>query len=185
MAEEREIELRTSSIKLTTQLAKIFPNVEHGFEDLEKQGMYNKRKRHNRDIAKQNWKTIIQFMSYKSRVKLVNPKNTSSTCPRCGGKMLKLRKGQVVRCMKCRLTLNRQLCGAINIYLKMRGFPPSPSTFYRVVIRKMIPLWRMRMKGGRGVTPIGDKGYDMLPMNPRGELSPMSPKAYTGSPMPM
>ncbi|OYT26517.1 MAG: transposase, partial [Thermofilum sp. ex4484_82] len=61
--------------KLTTQLAKVFPNAEHGFEDLEKQGMHNKRKRHNRDIAKQNWKMIIQYMSYKSRVKLVNPKD--------------------------------------------------------------------------------------------------------------
>ena len=40
--------------------------------------MYNKRKKHNRDIAKQNWKTIIQYMSYKAKVKLVNPKNTSS-----------------------------------------------------------------------------------------------------------
>ena len=95
--------------KLTTQLAKVFPNAEHGFEDLEKQGMHNKRKRHNRDIAKQNWKMIIQYMSYKSRVKLVNPKDTSSTCPMCGDKVMKLRKGQV-KCPKCCLTLDRQLC---------------------------------------------------------------------------
>ena len=171
--------------KLTTQLAKIFPNVEHGFEDLEKQGMFDKRKRHNRDVAKQNWKTIIQYMSYKSRVKLVNPKNTSSTCPMCGERLLKLRKGQVVKCKKCGLTLDRQLCGAINIYLRMCGFPPSPSIFYRVVIKRMIPLWKMRMKRGRGVTTKGGKDNDMLPMNLRGRLSPMSPKAYIGLPIPM
>ncbi|MHA1607477.1 MAG: zinc ribbon domain-containing protein [Candidatus Freyarchaeota archaeon] len=171
--------------KLTTELTKIFPNVEHGFEDLEKQGMFDKRKRHNRDVAKQNWKTIIQYMSYKSRVKLVNPKNTSSTCPMCGERLLKLRKGQVVKCKKCGLTLDRQLCGAINIYLRMCGFPPSPSIFYRVVIKRMIPLWKMRMKRGRGVTTKGGKDNDMLPMNLRGRLSPMSPKAYIGLPIPM
>ena len=173
--------------KLTTKLARKFPNTEHGFENLEKQGMYNKRKKHNRDISKQNWKQIIQYMSYKSKVKLVNPKNTSSTCPLCGGRLLKLRKGQVVKCKKCGLTLDRQLCGAINIYLKMRGFPPSPSIFYRAVIKKMIPLWKMQIfyRGGSGVTPIGDKGDDMPPMNPRGGLSPMKPKGLIDQRLPM
>lgn len=101
--------------KLTTQLAKVFPNVEHGFEDLEKQGMYNKR---------------------------------------------------------------------INIYLRMCGFPLSPSTFYRVVIKRMIPLWKVRMKRGRGVTTKGGKGNDKPLMNPRGGLSPMNPKAYIDLPIP-
>ena len=169
--------------KLTTQLSKMFPNVMHGFEDLNKLGMYSRSKKHNRNVAKQNWKQIIQYMNYKSKVKLVNPKNTSSTCPRCGDKMIKLRKGQVVKCKRCGLTLDRQLCGAINIYFRMCGFPPSPSIFYRVVIKKMISLWNVRMKEGRGVTTKGDKGDDMLPMNPRGELSPMNPKAYIGLPM--
>ena len=171
--------------KLTTQLNKIFPDAVHGFEDLEKQRMYTKRKRHNRDVAKQNWKQIIQYMNYKSRVKLVDPYNTSSTCPMCGEKLMKLRKGHVVKCRECGLTLDRQLCGAINIYLKMRGFPQSPSIFYRVVIKKMIPRWKMQMKTLDGVTPIGDEGNDMPPMNPRGGLSLMNPKAYIGLPTPM
>jgi len=162
--------------KLTTQLARTFPNTEHGFEDLKKRGMYNKRKKHNRDITKQNWKTIIQYMNYKSKIKLVNPKNTSSTCPICGDKVVKLRKGRVVKCKKCGLTLDRQLCGAINIYLKMCGFHPSPTIFYRVVTKKMIPQWKIWMKRGSGVTTKGDKGDDILPMNPRGEQSLMHPK---------
>jgi len=152
--------------KLTTQLARTFPNTEHGFEDLDKQGMYKRSKKHNRDIAKQNWKQIIQYMSYKSKVKLIDPRYTSTTCPRCGGKMMKLRKGQV-KCM-CGLTLDRQLNASINLYLRMRGFPPSPSVFYRVVIRKMIPRWKMQMKRGSGVTPIGDEANDIPPMNPEG-----------------
>jgi len=170
--------------KLTTQLAKVLPNTKHGFEDLEKQGMYNKLKKHNREVAKQNWKQIVQYMSYKSRVKLVNPKNTSSICPMCGDRMLKLRKGQVVKCPKCCLTLDRQLCGAINIYLRMCGFSPSPSIFYRAVIKKMIPLWKMQMKRGSGVATKGGKGDDMSPMNSRGGLSLMNPKAYIGLPIP-
>lgn len=62
-------------------------------------------------------------MSYKPKVRLVDPRGTSSTCPMCGGHVVKLRKGQVVKCSRCGLTLNKQLCGAINLYLKMRGFP--------------------------------------------------------------
>ena len=171
--------------KLTTELARMFPDAEHGFEDLDKQNMYGKSRKHNRDIAKQNWKTIIQYMSYKAEVKLVDPRGTSSACPMCGGRMLKLRKGQVVRCKNCGLTLDRQLCGAINIYLRMCGFPPSPSIFYRVVTKKMIPRWKMHMRGGRGVAAKGDKGDDTPPMNPRRGLSLMHPKAYIGASTPM
>jgi len=125
--------------KLTTELVRAFPNTVHGFEDLNKAGMFNKSREHNREISKQNWKHIVQYMSYKSEVKLVNPKNTSSICPLCGGEIVKLRRGRVVRCSRCGLELDRQLCGAINTYLKMCGFPQSPSVFYHAVIRKMIP----------------------------------------------
>ncbi|MCE4607699.1 MAG: zinc ribbon domain-containing protein [Caldisphaeraceae archaeon] len=116
--------------KLTTELAKAFPSAMHGFEDLNKAGMYSKSKRYNRNISKQNWKGIIWLMRYKANVRLVDPRYTSSTCPMCGGKLIKLRKGRVLKCKKCGLELNRQLYGAINVYLKMCGFPPSPSTFY-------------------------------------------------------
>ena len=154
--------------KLTATLTNEFRDYRHGFENLEKQGMYSKRRRHNREISKQNWKTIIQHMNYKGKVKLIDPKYTSSTCPLCGGRMVKLRKGQVVKCRRCGLVLDRQLCGSINVYLRMRGFPSSPSTFYRVVIRKMIPQWKVQMRRGSGVTLKGGEIYDMLPMNSEG-----------------
>jgi len=166
--------------KLTNALTRLFPNTVHGFEDLNKAGMFNDSREHNRDIAKQNWKQTVQFMSYKTEVKLVDPRNTSSTCPRCGGKMIKLQEGQVVKCSRCGLELDRQLCGAMNIYLKMCGFPQSPSTFYRAVIKKMIPRWKVQMKALGGVATKGGKGDDMLPMNSRRWLSLMSPKAYIG-----
>jgi len=117
--------------------------------------MFNESREHNRDISKQNWKQIVQYMSYKSRVKLVDPKNSSSICPLCGGKMVKLRKGQVVKCENCGLELDRQLCGAINIYLRMCGFPPSPSTFYRKLIKQVMHRWKVHMGRGSGVTTNG------------------------------
>jgi len=156
--------------KLTTKLVEEFKDYEHGFENLEKQDMYNRYRRHNREVSKQNWKQIIQFMKYKAfRVQTnIDPKGTSSTCPLCGERLLKLRKGQVVKCRRCSLVLDRQLRGAINIYLRMRGFPSSPSIFYRVVIKKMISLWKMQMRRGRGVTLKGGETDDILPMNPEG-----------------
>jgi len=154
--------------------------VAHGFEDLNKAGMFSDSREHNRDIAKQNWKQIVQLMNYKSEVKLVDPRNTSSTCPRCGGKMIKLQGGRVVRCSKCGLELDRQLCGAINIYLKMCGFSQNPSVFYRVVIRKMISRWKVQMRALGGVATKGGEGDDMPPMNSRRWLSLMNPKAFIG-----
>jgi len=171
--------------KLTTTLTRVFPNAVLGFEDLDKAGMFNESREHNREISKQNWKQIVQFMSYKSAVKLVNPKNTSSTCPRCGGEMIKLQGGKVVKCPRCGLELDRQLCGAINIYLRMCGFPQSPSVFYRVVIKKMIPRWKTQMRTLGGVATNGGEGDDKPPMNPREWLSLVNPKAYIGLQVPM
>jgi len=175
--------------QLAAKLARMFPNVVHGFEDLNKTGMFNESKEHNREISKQNWKQIVQAMSYKTDVKLVDPKYTSTTCPRCGGRMTKLRKGQVVECTKCGLELDRQLCGAINIYLKMCGFPQSPSNFFRLVLRPLVRSMKRRrvalMKTLGGVATNGGKGCDMPPMNPRRWPSLVNPKAYIGLPKPM
>ena len=145
--------------KLTAKLANEFKDYEHGFEDLDKQGMYNDgRRKHNRVISKQNWKQIIQLMSYKANVKLLDPRNSTKTCPRCGGRMMH-RKGQVLVCKNCKLTINRQLNASINLYLRMWGFPPSMKVWEEVIL----PILRRS-----GVTPKGDETDDLLPMNPEG-----------------
>jgi len=167
--------------KLTTLLTRAFPNTVHGFEDLDKTGMFGGSRERNREISKQNWKQIIRVMGYKGDVRLVNPRGTSKTCPLCGGEMEKLRRGRVVRCTNCGLELDRQLCGAMNIYLRMCGFPPSPSTFYRKLIKPMMRRWKVHMKRRSGVTTKGGKGGDRPPMNPRRWLSLMNPKAYIGT----
>ena len=145
--------------KLTTKLAREFRDYEHGFEDLEKRGMFNRRKVHNRAISRQNWKQIIGLMSYKASVKLLNPRNSTRTCPRCGGRMMR-RRGQVLECMKCGLVINRQLNASINLFLRMWGFHPS----MRVWLELIEPILRRS-----GVTPKGCKACDMLPMNPEGD----------------
>jgi len=99
--------------------------------------------------------------------------------------MVKLRKGRVVKCLECGLELDRQLCGAINIYLRMCGFPQSPSTFYRAVIKKMIPRWKVQMRTLGGVATNGGEGDDKPPMNSRRWLNLMNPKAYIGLQVPM
>ena len=144
--------------KLTTKLANEFKDYEHGFEDLDKQGMYSKRRTHNRVISKQNWKQIIQLMSYKANVRLLNPRNSTKTCPRCGGRM-KHRKGQVLSCSSCKLVINRQLNASINLYLRMWGFPPSMRVWECVIL----PTLRRS-----GVTPKGGETDDLPPMNPEG-----------------
>ena len=144
--------------KLTTMLANELKDYEHGYENLEKQGMFTKRKTHNRVISKQNWKQIVQLMSYKVNVRLLNPYNSTKTCPRCGGKM-KHRRGQVLECERCGLKINRQLNASINLYLRMWVFPPS----MKVWLELIEPIMR---RGG--VTLKGDETDDLLPMNPEG-----------------
>jgi len=70
--------------KLTTFMANEFKGYTHGFEDLRKNRMLNGSREHNRCISKSNWKTIITFMSYKSKVELLNPENSTRRCSRCG-----------------------------------------------------------------------------------------------------
>jgi hypothetical protein len=44
--------------KLTTELAGSFPNAEHRFERLEKRGMFNGSRAHNRRLVKADWSTL-------------------------------------------------------------------------------------------------------------------------------
>jgi len=144
--------------KLTTELANEFGDYEHGFENLEKRGMFGRCKTKNRVISRQNWKQIVALMSYKASVRLLNPYNSTKTCPRCGGRM-KHRKGQVLECGRCGLTINRQLNASINLYLRMWGFPASMKVWEEFIL----PILR-----SGGVALKGGETDDLLPMNPKG-----------------
>jgi putative transposase len=149
--------------KLTTSIARELDGFVHGFEDLRKERMFNGSKKHNRDISKSGWKTIIAFMGYKSRVVLLNPKNSTRRCSRCG--MMNAPKGALYLCGVCGLRTNRQLNAAINLYLQMEGLSPSPKLFNEL------------MKGRSGFTLTGeeaDEGSDEPVRSPR----LLNPKSY-------
>jgi putative transposase len=149
--------------KLTTFMSRKFKGYIHGFEDLRKERMLNGSKMHNRNISKINWKTIITLMSYKSKVMLLNPKNSTRRCSRCG--MVNAPKGASYICKKCGLRIDRQLNAAINLYLQMEGLPPTPRLFDELV------------KGWSGFTLTGeeaDEGSNELKRSPK----LLNPKSY-------
>ncbi|MGC8936906.1 MAG: zinc ribbon domain-containing protein, partial [Candidatus Methanomethylicaceae archaeon] len=108
--------------KLTTHLAETFKGWIHGFERLEKKKkrMLKKSRRHNRGVAKSDWRRIYKFKSYKSKTTILNLYNSSKKCPKCG--MVSALKGALYEC-SCGLRIGRQLNAAINLYLKMEGVP--------------------------------------------------------------
>jgi putative transposase len=119
--------------KLTTELARRFPDVEHRFERLEKEKMFNGSCVHNRRLAKADWSMVRSMLAYKARVgEPLDPRNSTRMCSRCGG-MNKALKGAVFECGLCGLRVDRQLNAAVNLYLKMEGLPHNPSWFDRVV----------------------------------------------------
>jgi putative transposase len=82
--------------KLTAFIAGKFKGYIHGFEHLGKNRMLNGSKEYNRNISKSDWRTIITFMSCKSKVVLLNPKNSTRRCSRCG--MVNAPKGAIYEC---------------------------------------------------------------------------------------
>jgi putative transposase len=148
--------------KLTTFITRKFKSYVHGFEYLRKNKMLNNSKKHNRNISKIDWKKIVTFISYKSNVTLLNPKNSTKRCSKCG--MINAPKGALYIC-KCGLRINRQLNAAINLYLQMEGLSPSPKLFNKL------------MKRWSGFTLTGEEaneGFDELERSPR----LMNPKNY-------
>lgn len=148
--------------KLTTQLYKTFAEYVHGFEELKKGRMMGKSKEHNRNIAKSDWRMIYTYMSYKAKTLILNPKNSTRRCSRCG--MTNAPKGALYEC-HCGLRIDRQLNAALNLYLQMEGLSPSPRFFQELMRR-----WR-------GFTLTGDEadeGFDELERSPR----LMNPQSY-------
>ena len=122
--------------KLAVQLVNPFPNTLHGFEKLNKEDIVRKRnsrsKRLRKRIARVSWRNIVREIKQRAIIKEVNPKDTSKTCSRCGFKIKDLR-GQVFRCPKCSLVINRRKNACINIYLKVKGLPHSHELWKRNV----------------------------------------------------
>ena len=134
--------------KLTTRISREFKSYVHGFEDLRKESMFNYSKEHNRRIAKSDWRTIHAYMSYKARTIVLNPRNSTKRCSRCG--MVNAPKGALYECKSCGLRINRQLNGAINLYLQMEGLSPS------------LKLFEELMRAWSGFTLTGEEADEEL-----------------------
>ena len=103
--------------QISNQLVK-----KHGliaFEDLNIKGMT-----HNHNLAKSihdvAWNMLVTLTSYKaasagSIVVLVDPRNTSKMCSRCGILVEKLLSDRVHKCSQCGLEMDRDWNAAINI----------------------------------------------------------------------
>ena len=60
---------------------------------------------------------ITKAIEYSVPILLVDPRNTSKTCPKCGIEMQKVMP-RLLRCPKCGLILDRDSIGAMNIWKK-------------------------------------------------------------------
>ncbi len=75
----------------------------------------------NRSIREQQWGTFVSQLTYKAEsaggsVVKVNPRNTSKTCSGCGSVHESLTlKDRVFECLKCGMSLDRDLNAALNI----------------------------------------------------------------------
>ena len=113
--------------------------IKHGFEGLNKYGMYRRgRKKWNRWISHISWKSITDQMEYKSSVKLVNPYHTSKDCSRCGCTNKDL-KGERFECVNndCGLVIDRQFNSGVNVYLEMEGLSQNIGWFDENVSNKL------------------------------------------------
>jgi putative transposase len=92
-------------------------------EDLEKLRENNKKgKEFNKKLGLWFYRRIQFCIEYEARernieVAKVNPRRTSSKCPRCGKKLAK-NKHRVLRCSKCGFVGDRDVTATINLYKK-------------------------------------------------------------------
>ncbi len=71
---------------------------------------------------------ITKAIEYNVPILFIDPRNTSSTCPRCGTKLSY--NHRLAICRKCRFIADRDTIGAINIYLRaLQAIAPRPRSW--------------------------------------------------------
>ena len=92
-------------------------------EDLDELKENNKKSREfNKKLGLWFYRRIQFCIEYEARernleVIKINPKGTSSKCPRCGSKLIE-NENRVLRCRKCSFTGDRDVVATINLYKK-------------------------------------------------------------------
>ncbi|MDI9619997.1 MAG: transposase [Candidatus Nezhaarchaeota archaeon] len=73
------------------------------------------------------------YIEYKAKLEglpvvYINPKDTSSLCPICGGRLAS-NGYRLLKCEKCRYENDRDITACLNL-LRMRGAPLPPKALY-------------------------------------------------------
>ena len=113
----------------------------------ERLNIMNMVKNHHlaKSIIDASWNQLIQFTIYKAegaggRVELVDPKNTSQMCSRCGMLVKKDLSVRVHSCWNCGLTIDRDLNAAINIQDRSGWGPPDAPVELETASKREAPL---------------------------------------------
>lgn len=118
--------------KLSNKIVEIAKERQMGIvlEDLNgiKERIINNSKELNRKLSKWNARELQRMIGYKAKwygipVIYVNPRNSSRTCPVCGGKLIP-QEGRLMKCPQCNFVEDRDFIAAIN--LRMWGVWGSP-----------------------------------------------------------
>jgi len=118
--------------KLSKKIVEIAKEKQMGIvlEDLNgiKDRVLNGSKELNRKLSKWNARELQRMIEYKAKwfgipVVYINPRNSSKTCPVCGGRLIP-QEGRLMRCPNCGLIEDRDFIAALN--LRMWGAWGSP-----------------------------------------------------------
>ena len=128
--------------KLSSQLAGSYSTI-----IFERLNIMNMVKNHHlaKSIIDVSWNQLIQFTTYKAegaggRVELVDPKNTSQVCSRCGVLVKKALSVRVHECWNCGLMIDRDLNAAINIQNRSGWGPPDAPVELETASKREAPL---------------------------------------------
>ncbi len=128
--------------KLSRQLAD-----DHSTIIFEKLNILNMVKNHHlaRSIVDASWNKLIQYTTYKAedaggKVVLVDPKNTSQMCSRCGMLVKKDLSVRVHSCWNCGLAIDRDLNAALNILNRSGWGPPDAPVELETASNREAPL---------------------------------------------
>ena len=128
--------------KLSRQLADNYSTI-----TFEKLNILNMVQNHHlaKSIVDASWNKLIQYTTYKAeeaggKVVLVDPKNTSQMCSRCGMLVKKDLSVRVHECWNCGLTIDRDLNAALNILDRSGWGPPDAPVELVTVSKREAPL---------------------------------------------
>nr|MDO8097878.1 zinc ribbon domain-containing protein [Candidatus Njordarchaeota archaeon] len=127
-----------------------YEGYEHVFEDTEKQGMFSRGRRWNRDISTVDWRKLSSIVGYKTGGAVMVPAvGTTKLCPRCGSKNEVPKSAAVIiKCSKCGLQRERQRGASFNIFVRGVQLAPREARRTSKVLQRLrlISRWKEELR---------------------------------------